>query len=887
MSNPLRVLIVEDSEDDARLLLRELSRNGYEPVSERVESAAAMRKILVEKTWDAVLSDYSIPGFGGLEALKIARESGFDLPFILVSGKVSEETLVEAMRAGATDFIMKDRIERLGPVMKRALADAAARAGMRRAEIEWRAAFDSVQDAIFIHDAEFRIVRANLPYAALAQMPIQDVIRKPYWEVFPKAAGPLPGCQDMCAGKIGSMEEEVRLSTGETFSSRSFPIGDAAGSRRYSLHVMQNTTERNRVREAIETSEKRFRAMMKHASDLVTIVDAHGTIEYISPSARQIGGYEIDELQGHNYLELIHPEDRAAAMAGFSEIIRDPGVVHKTEFRLRRKDGVWIVFESIARNALADSLINGIVINSRDVTERKQMESALRENEEKFRIIVASAQDAIVAMDDDGKITAWNASAETMFGHSREEVLGQALHALIAPARFHDSFRKGFARFRSTGEGPVIGKTLELAALRKGGSEFPIELSISAARLRGKWHAIGMIRDITERKRSEEALRKGNRALKVLSAGNMELVRATNETALLEAVCRTTVEMGGYLVAWVGYAERDAGKTVRPLAAAGISLEVLRTQHMTWDDREGGRGPSSRALRTGEVQVVQDVSRDSGFDPWREIALAQGIASAISLPLRFNGQASGVLSIYAGELNAFDHEEMRLLTEMTGDLAFGIQGLRIREQRDRAMDENQRSLERLGVVLEGTIQAVALTVEKRDPYTAGHQRRVAELAMAIGRELGLSGERIEGLRLGATIHDIGKISVPAEILSRPGRLSSSEMEIIRTHTRVGFEIVQGIEFPWPIAQMILQHHERMDGSGYPQGLKGEQIILEARILGVADVIEAMSSHRPYRAGLGIDAALAQVKQEAGTKLDAAVVAACERLFRDKGFQLPA
>jgi len=211
---------------------------------------------------------------------------------------------------------------------------------------------------------------------------------------------------------------------------------------------------------------------------------------------------------------------------------------------------------------------------------------------------------------------------------------------------------------------------------------------------------------------------------------------------------------------------------------------------------------------------------------------------------------------------------------------------RMREERDRAMDENRRSLERLGAVLESTIEAVALTVEKRDPYTAGHQRRVAELSVAIGRELGLSAERIKGLRLGATIHDIGKISVPAEILARPGRLLPSEMEIIKTHSSVGFEIVKGIDFPWPIAQMILQHHERLDGSGYPQALKGDEIIVEARVIAVADVVEAMSSHRPYRPGLGLDVALAQVRQDAGTKLDDAAVAACERLFREKGFQLP-
>jgi putative nucleotidyltransferase with HDIG domain len=192
-------------------------------------------------------------------------------------------------------------------------------------------------------------------------------------------------------------------------------------------------------------------------------------------------------------------------------------------------------------------------------------------------------------------------------------------------------------------------------------------------------------------------------------------------------------------------------------------------------------------------------------------------------------------------------------------------------------------VERLRDALISTIGAIALMVEKRDPYTAGHQQRVATLCVAIGAELGLSAHVIEGLRLGATIHDIGKIYVPAEILSRPGKLTEAEFGIIKSHPQVGYDIVKEIKFPWPIKDMILQHHERQDGSGYPQGLRGDAIRIEARIIAVADMIEAMSSHRPYREGLGLAAALAQVRQEAGTLLDAQVVQACECVFAERGF----
>ena len=184
---------------------------------------------------------------------------------------------------------------------------------------------------------------------------------------------------------------------------------------------------------------------------------------------------------------------------------------------------------------------------------------------------------------------------------------------------------------------------------------------------------------------------------------------------------------------------------------------------------------------------------------------------------------------------------------------------------------------------EESIKAIANTVESRDEYTAGHMRRVGQLAPAIARELGLSEETIHGIELASTIHDVGKISIPVEILTKPAKLSKVEYLLIQTHTEAGYDIIKKIKFPWPIALLILQHHERMDGSGYPQGLKGEEILLGARIIAVADVIEAMVSRRPYRSELGIDAALAEIRQGRGTLYDPTVVDACVRLFEEKRF----
>lgn len=204
-------------------------------------------------------------------------------------------------------------------------------------------------------------------------------------------------------------------------------------------------------------------------------------------------------------------------------------------------------------------------------------------------------------------------------------------------------------------------------------------------------------------------------------------------------------------------------------------------------------------------------------------------------------------------------------------------------ERERLEAERKRSLEQLENSMEETIQAIAATIEMRDPYTAGHQRRVAALAQRIAVEMQLTEEEIHGIYLAATIHDIGKIHIPAEILSFPGMLGEIEYALIKGHVQAGFNILKNIEFPWPVAQMVYQHHEHLDGSGYPRGLKGDEIMLGARILCVADVVESMASFRPYRPGLGSGKALEEIRKNRGRLYDAAVVDVCLGLF-GKGYE---
>jgi len=292
--------------------------------------------------------------------------------------------------------------------------------------------------------------------------------------------------------------------------------------------------------------------------------------------------------------------------------------------------------------------------------------------------------------------------------------------------------------------------------------------------------------------------------------------------------------------------------------------------------------------QTGEPSVIPDTATDPD---WMATESWEWLRSYVGAPIRVGGVTVGILNVDGTRPGQFGPADAQRLEAFADHAAAAIENARLFEQsqqeiavRKRAEEELRHALEKLRKTLGATIQAMSVTVETKDPYTAGHQRRVANLARAIATEMGLSQEQIEGIRMAGGIHDIGKIAIPAEVLSTPNRLNGFQWGMIKTHPKVGYDILKEIEFPWPVAQIVLQHHERLDGSGYPQGLSGEEILLEARVLAVADVVEAMASHRPYRPTCGIDKALEEISQNRGVLYDAEAVDACLKLFTEKGFE---
>lgn len=250
-----------------------------------------------------------------------------------------------------------------------------------------------------------------------------------------------------------------------------------------------------------------------------------------------------------------------------------------------------------------------------------------------------------------------------------------------------------------------------------------------------------------------------------------------------------------------------------------------------------------------------------------------------------SGRMSEDLAVAIMKAGAHDYVSKSNLARLVPVVTRELRDARVRRQRKRAEEELKRSFAKLKIALEGTVKALAMATEKRDPYTAGHQERVTELACAIAKEMGSSSDQIDEIRLAGTLHDIGKLYVPAEILTKPGRLTEQEFSMMKVHPQVGYDILKEAQLPCSVAKAVFQHHERKDGSGYPSGLAGDKITIEARILAVADVVEAMASHRPYRPALGIEKALDEIAKNKGVLYDARAADACLTLFHKKGFKL--
>jgi PAS domain S-box-containing protein len=577
-------------------------------------------------------------------------------------------------------------------------------------------------------------------------------------------------------------------------------------------------TERKRAEETL-------RLITDNMSDMIRVADLQGVNLYVSPSIKGLG-YAPEERAGKSAFDIVHPDDVEHIIKVFSE-----GLVNnkpsKLEYRVKHKEGHYVWLETIGDLLKNDrGEVTAVVMSSRDVTARRKADDELRDANQKLRLHFEQTPMAVIEWDLDFRVTRWNPAAQAIFGFSHEEAFGQ--HASIIVT---EEFR------------PHVDQVWQ-ALLKISGGERSTNQNVrkDGTRILCEWYntplvdeigtvtgVASLVQDITEHKKSEEALRESKERYRTLVENASDIVFRTDNSGYF-----TFVNPAGIRI--TGYEEKELiGKHYPTLIRPDMRDEAIKS--------------FGRQFVKGIQNTYSEypILTKEGHEVW----------------LGQNTQ----LIVEDGHLTGFQ--------AVSRDIT----------ARKRAEEELQRTLDSLRKAFGTTIQVMVSAIEARDPYTAGHQLRSTDLARAIATEMGLPQKEIEAIRMAGPIHDIGKISIPAEILSKPTKLTNIEFLLIKEHSQKGYEMLKDVESPWPLAQIVYQHHERMDGSGYPRNLKGEEILIEARILAVADVVEAMASHRPYRPAIGLNAALEEIENNKGTLYDAGAADACLRLFREKGFQL--
>jgi PAS domain S-box-containing protein len=585
--------------------------------------------------------------------------------------------------------------------------------------------------------------------------------------------------------------------------------------------VNKEISSSSRTRIGKRAALEELQTMYDSLSDMIMILDRDHKIMMANKATADFLKLPMDKIIGNTCFKLMHGTNGPIPQCPLEKMVES---IEREEIELYFGErGIWarvMVYPIFDRKRSLVRIIHIV----RDITEGKRAEEELGESKQRFEAIFNGAIDGLLLADlDTGKFNIGNRRICEMLGYERDEIkkIGfDDIHPEDALAHVLEQVGKQVAG--------KITVAKDLPVKRKNGSIFYADIAASPLQIGGKPFLLGIFRDITERKKAEEALKESEQKFRTIfdkaSDGMFLVDLETRKFSLCNTMCSQML----------GYAQEEF-----------LNLEIADIHP-----------PTDLPLVFEQIEKFMKGEEGVRHD------------------LRFRRKDG---SLFFADLSP------ALLT-LAGRKSLLIVYKDITE-RKKAEETLKQTLSGLRIALGGIIQVLAAITEKRDPYTGGHQRRVADLARAIGQEMGFTAERLEGLLMAGIIHDIGKVSVPAEILSNPNGLTKYEYELIKAHPQVAYDILKDVNFSWPIAEMVLQHHERMNGSGYPRGLKGDDILLEARILAVADVVEAMASHRPYRPARGVEAALEEIEKNKGILYDPLVVSACVTLFREQKFSL--
>jgi PAS domain S-box-containing protein/putative nucleotidyltransferase with HDIG domain len=590
--------------------------------------------------------------------------------------------------------------------------------------------------------------------------------------------------------------------------------------------MVQEITARKKAEDTLRESEEQLSTSLENAPDGIYMSDLEGNFLYGNRRCEEIIGYKREELIGKNFLELNVLAESSLARA--VEVLNDNVKGKSTgpdEVELISRDGRRIPLE-INTSVVYRKGQSIVLAFVRDITERKQADDALKESESRLRRFYESGLMGVIYWNMNGQIVDANDKFLAIIGYSRDDLANGRISWIdMTPPEYRHLDDDSVVELKATG---VNKKPFEKEYIRKDGTRVPILLA-GAMLDEERFNGVAFVLDISERKQAERTIEKQREEYRTIFDAVRPMITYLDKEGVIQRINKSGADTVNLTP------QEIVGKTVHAFFPAAEADKFI--------------ADNNKVITSGEpiIGSIIEYTLPSGQKRWAQID---------RIPyLDESGDLTGVIT--------FNQDITR---------------------RKLAEDNLVQSYESLKKTLNDAINTMVKIVETRDPYTAGHQQKVAGLATAIAREMKLEDTRIDQLRTASVVHDIGKMYVPSDILSKPGRLSDIEYSLIKTHAQSGYDIVNGMDFPGVVSKIVLQHHERLDGSGYPNQLKAADTLLEAKILAVADVIEAMASNRPYRPALGIDKALEEISKNRGRLYDPGVVDICLKLFTEKNYK---
>jgi PAS domain S-box-containing protein len=621
--------------------------------------------------------------------------------------------------------------------------------------------------------------------------------------------------------------------------------------------TLSDITEQKLVEAALEASEKRFRTWIENSSDVVSVIDAAGVIQYESPSVKRLLGYNPEELLGKNAFDFVHPEDQAGMLAAFAENTQNPKSTVSAEFRFLCRDGSWRFLEGISRAYVDEHGEVVGLIHSRDITDRKLAENTLQEQKR----LLSEAQRI-------GHIGSWRYDilhdrltfSDEMyqlldvlpeeFQHNKNEFL-----ALVYPsdrsladkwmADMNEGTQAKDLNFR------LFHKNGELCYLQCTGA---VEFDIDDKAVR----FIGTAQDVTERRVSEILINQQIKRLTALSEIDRAIISSFDQHHTLGVILSNTISQLQVDAAAVFVLDPE-GDVLDYAAGQGFRTKIIEGARVLLGEINAGRVVKERRMIR-----IPDLRESTNTVLFNRFVMAEGFISYVGVPLIVKGKVKGVLEVYQRSLLQPYQEWLDFFHALAGQTAIALESTSL-------LTSLQSTNQELAQAYEATIEGWSRAMDLRDRETAGHTERVTKLTLDLARAMGLDEARLIHIRRGSLLHDIGKLGVPDHILFKPVELTVEEREIMERHTEHAYEMLAPISYLKPALNIPYFHHERWDGTGYPLGLKGEQIPLEARIFAVVDVWDALLSDRPYRNAWSREQAFAYILSQAGIHFDPRVV----------------